>query len=1122
MSQLPVPPETSDSLNSSKHETPRATALPGALLCLHLNFMATMLQKRPTALLPLILLLLLAVTSTPSHCLVDLAECSFETGTCGWKANGSFMHDWTVSSSSIGWLDNDHTFDRTGKGQYISAVGPSTSKDKGSLLESVIINPFDEICGIRFSYALDYHADLQVQVEPGGNVKSLIPSYLYWTNHVIPMQIRQPSKVVFVATFSRNFGGEAAIDDIQFLPCKRCTFEKDFCSWSSLVEDISTQIQWTRRTGSSSGPSVDHTILTSKGYYVYIGGSSNKGKNGQLMSKKIYYNDNVCSLRFFFYIYGTGGADSLEVKAIDDDNRTITNLTVHSGHTGSMWILYEITFPHLSRHQNGSTRFIFTGTLDGTSAGYVAIDDIEYLSCTSTDNCTFSAGTCSWDSGAMVASRDDALPWSLVPDYTYLVRNKLVANFSSNSIPPDQITTELEGRPIFLKDGICSLRVTYEMETSLLFSTLIVDVLTLDGTSVNTFDVVAVNNSGKPMQEEIAFTTFPVFVKILAHRNNDEMGSITLHDLQYLPCTYSSFESSATPSWQSVPDFPVQWDISSPCISPLECPTHDHTFGAKQEGHFFLAKSLSTPTNKIAAGFKWSDSSMPAKCGLRLWYYMSYGSTNVSVIEPGGLGKKYEALWRMTKTWVFSELAFRQAIQALKVEYTSVEISGFSLAFDDVQLTPCVEFTMCTFERTLCDWTPATDPYWSANANWIRWSGHVPGSDGSSTLDHTGNSSTGRYAYMAIDSEANGDKTAVLAGIPLGRKSRPCGVEFWYRIFRNESENAVAWLTVEQIFDTDSGRAILWNASDPTRGKWERVTVQLLPTMHQTVSIEFRGFTSTTANFNLDDIAYVEKDCAVPVQVPTPSPTSASMRLSTATAGTTVLSKETITSASTTPVSDSEKTSDILGTDNATPTLSKSPTKSSRRTDAAASKLYSSGFPTKSGTTPQTSVEKSSAAIIGGAVGGSTVLLIMVFLLIIIFLKKQQKQKTLKKLATSTSTSSVTAFFQNKSYEGSFPATSGMATKEPTYAEPNNSNRLPNDDDDMKENPSYRDPHIGRESSFSSGVSDHVYAMPDIKSTNRPPSRVSENILYEEAPDKRSSKRRESENAIYEGKETNQ
>eukprot|EP00118_Oscarella_pearsei_P017591 m.175428 g.175428 ORF g.175428 m.175428 type:complete len:1068 (+) comp39129_c0_seq6:107-3310(+) len=1067
-----------------------------------------MSEKESIVLRWLLVFSLLAVSFRPAFCLVDLAHCTFETGTCGWKANGTHKHDWKVAiSSTANLLNTDHTFLTTGKGQYMSTVGLTSA----SLLESVVIYPSDEVCGIRFSYALDANGKLQVEVDPGGSLISLPSTSLVWTTEVVSMQINQPFKIVFLMEFSQQSGGKAALDDVQFLPCKRCTFEKYFCSWSSLVEDTAKQIPWTRSNGVAVSPDLrpsnDHTTFTAKGYYIYIGGASSKGKHGQLISKKIYYDDDICGLRLLYNIYGTG-VDSLKVEAIDDDNSTFGSVTIHSGNTSNFWYATDITFhPDTTKRRTESTRFVVTGTLDGNSnsAGTVALDDIEYLPCLNTDNCLFADGSCLWN-----LSPWRAVSWNFVQNHANAIRGNLVANFSSESIPPNQSTFSLSSLILQQPDGICSLRVTYEMEVTLVSSLLRVDVTRLNGTA-QSFNIPAANNSGKLTQREIAITTLPVSVVIWAIRDRVEMGSIILHELQFLPCSYSSFESTGKSLWKSHTVSPVQWNVSEPCLSSKECPTQDHTFGSKQEGHFLLAKSRTVPVNITAAELKWSDLSMPGQCGVRLWYYIAYGSVRISVTEPGITGNMTEATWQTTKTWVFSELAFHQTIQTFKVSYTSLQKSGFSLALDDLQVTPCRHFRICTFERDLCDWTPVTDPYGSVNANWIRWSGLPPGGDGLSTLDHTKNSYTGHYVYMAVDTEADGYKTAILAGVPLGQNSRPCGVEFWYRILRNESESAVAWLTVEQIFDTDSGRAILWNASDPTRGKWERVTVQLLPTMHQTVSIEFRGFTSTTANFNLDDIAYVEKDCAVP----TSSPATNSMLLSTATAGTAVLSKET--SAATTRFS--EKTSISLGTDDASPTSS-TPTRSSR-TDAAPSKLYSSGFPTKSGTTPQTSVGKSSATIIGGAVGGSMALLILA-LLLIVFLKRQQKQKTAKTLATNPSTSSVTAIFQNKSYEDSSPAKNGIAIKEPTYAEPNNSNRLPNDDDDMKENPSYRDPHIGRESSFSSGVSDHVYAMPDIKSTNRPPSRVSENILYEEAPDKRSSKRRESENAIYEGKETNQ
>ena len=51
----------------------------------------------------------------------------------------------------------------------------------------------------------------------------------------------------------------------------RCTFESNQCGWTNTDKD---NFDWKRKQGSTpsigTGPSVDHTLGTNKGYFVYI------------------------------------------------------------------------------------------------------------------------------------------------------------------------------------------------------------------------------------------------------------------------------------------------------------------------------------------------------------------------------------------------------------------------------------------------------------------------------------------------------------------------------------------------------------------------------------------------------------------------------------------------------------------------------------------------------------------------------------------------------------------------------------------------------------------------------------------------------------------------------------
>ena len=77
---------------------------------------------------------------------------------------------------------------------------------------------------------------------------------------------------------------------------ERCDFEHNMCNWRQVSTD---DFDWTRHSGPtasvSTGPSVDHTIGTDKGFYVYIEASSPRVK-GDVSLKKIHVYALACAL----------------------------------------------------------------------------------------------------------------------------------------------------------------------------------------------------------------------------------------------------------------------------------------------------------------------------------------------------------------------------------------------------------------------------------------------------------------------------------------------------------------------------------------------------------------------------------------------------------------------------------------------------------------------------------------------------------------------------------------------------------------------------------------------------------------------------------------------------------
>lgn len=98
-----------------------------------------------------------------------------------------------------------------------------------------------------------------------------------------------------------NKEGECAASDV-------CTFEEDLCSWINGQNGVVDDFDWLRNSGatpsSGTGPTVDHTLGTPAGSYLYIEASSifNNAAKAWLISEH-YTSGQYCFL-FWYHLYG--------------------------------------------------------------------------------------------------------------------------------------------------------------------------------------------------------------------------------------------------------------------------------------------------------------------------------------------------------------------------------------------------------------------------------------------------------------------------------------------------------------------------------------------------------------------------------------------------------------------------------------------------------------------------------------------------------------------------------------------------------------------------------------------------------------------------------------------------
>ena len=140
--------------------------------------------------------------------------------------------------------------------------------------------------------------------------------------------------MIFEAVRGESCTGDIAIDDILLtdwttncpvLPGEAipwgCNFEQDTCSWQQ--RKIGDNMDWIRYNGSTTsantGPAVDHTTNTSKGYYMYIESSypSSENDTAALVSQPLKGFANNTKKRYcMFFAYHMYGPqiNKLQVK----------------------------------------------------------------------------------------------------------------------------------------------------------------------------------------------------------------------------------------------------------------------------------------------------------------------------------------------------------------------------------------------------------------------------------------------------------------------------------------------------------------------------------------------------------------------------------------------------------------------------------------------------------------------------------------------------------------------------------------------------------------------------------------------------------------------------------------
>ncbi|XP_047128245.1 MAM and LDL-receptor class A domain-containing protein 1 isoform X1 [Hydra vulgaris] len=352
-------------------------------------------------------------TTATAPTAAPIFNCDFEFGLCSsWSQDVlTDQLNWTIASGATASDGTGPSFDHTknnqfGKYAYLE-VSAQKENDVARLISTSIPATGDTGAKcLEFWYHMygPHVNTLNIYVLLGGHVGKPLWSRTgtqgnRWLKGQVNLVGRQPFQAVIEATVGKSYLGDIAIDDISLTTSKcllsttTCTFENDQCGYRD-DQSSTSQLVWKRQsqaTSSNNGPSIDHTLQSYNGFYMFV--DSSKGKQGdiaRLFSPIEPITTGKC-LSFWYHMNGkTMGSLSIYLSINDQvQNRPIWS---ESGNKGDVWRISRITLSATDTYE-----IVFEGSLGGVDS-YMAIDDIKLSEgpCQSPGYCDFEVDTCTY------------------------------------------------------------------------------------------------------------------------------------------------------------------------------------------------------------------------------------------------------------------------------------------------------------------------------------------------------------------------------------------------------------------------------------------------------------------------------------------------------------------------------------------------------------------------------------------------------------------------------------------------------------------------------------------------------------------------------------------------------
>ncbi|EDO47787.1 predicted protein [Nematostella vectensis] len=774
-------------------------------------------------------------------------ECSFEnflgqtTPLCGWtQGSGSDdQFDWTRATGSTASVQtgpsNDHTYG-TNKGyyMYIETSSPRKSGDKARLYSPSY--PATKGSCFRFWFHM-YGASigsLQVYVKSGGTETQLWTRTRdygnVWKVAQTTIQTTGAYQIIIEGIAGTSYQGDIAIDDLKIVDGQcplpgDCDFEKGTCTYSQ--EQQEDDFDWIRGWGSTpswkTGPSIDHTLGTKLGHYMYIEVSYpiQTGQKARFMSEDFPPISQRC-VNFWFHMYGTTvGTLTLYLKTGRGNSSAVeTPIWSLSGNFGDQWMNGQAPISSTGWYQ-----IVFEGMKGRGISGDIAIDDVTYTNTRCSvlpsiavpptappttpppiiNNCTFEQGLCSWtnlggDQFDWTRSRGSTGSWNTGPatDHTLGTRQGYYIYIETSSPRQPNDKAWLQSglvQPTTGNSGKC-LKFWYHMygdhvDTLNVYRTQgssKIKIWSRTGTQGNTWRYGQV--------DLISTSAFNVIFEGV--RGKSYMGDIALDDLDIADgaCptqTFCDFEGD-TCGWTNPQGDQFDWTRDNGGTPSLTTgPSTDHTTGTNNGYYMYIETSYPRKPGDKAWFLSPTYSKTSGKC-LNFYYHMSgshIGSLNIYVKSGLDLGTK---VWNMTgdqgNMWRHGRATVSSPANAYSIVFEGIRGQSYlgDIAIDDVWMedTPCPPPGSCDFEqKSLCSWVNVKNANRSVGLDdfdWILGSGDTASYQTGPSVDHTLGTATGTYLFIETSSPRLPGDVARIQSQTFGPTTGRC-FSWWFHMY---------------------------------------------------------------------------------------------------------------------------------------------------------------------------------------------------------------------------------------------------------------------------------------------------------------------------------------------------